>query len=460
MSGSWAWAAVICTLVPTALVTAQPAVAQDITAVIAGFGRDAERATEPAAADSTSAVQSESADGTHAELSVEAERAPSEGAEWPRLLPPKAAHSAHPAVVPDKPATEPPRVAHVPAGAIAAAPSKQPAAGEPAPQKSGAWTAADIELGRARCRRLLHSIDAVVVPLDPIKAGSCGTAAPVSLVSVGKSPQVSLSPPVVVNCDLVAAMHTWVTKHLQPAAKKHLGAPLVTIQTMSSYSCRNAYGRADRGLSEHGRANAIDISGFLTAKAVATHLIADWGPTQRDIERTRLAEAEAAAKAAAAQVASPATPAPTVAAPAGQPAPTARAATVLAATSDAPVGQAATAEPAQPTFSFARSTLVEGLPRLPDFTGNGRQGFGISPSRLGGPALADLTDAAPAVPAIPAAAKPAGTVKIDKGQFLREAQRSACIVFGTVLGPEANNAHRNHFHVDLADRGGQGSFCR
>jgi hypothetical protein len=36
--------------------------------------------------------------------------------------------------------------------------------------------------------------------------------------------------------------------------------------------------------------------------------------------------------------------------------------------------------------------------------------------------------------------------------FLREVHRGACGLFGTVLGPEANAAHRNHLHLDLAHR--------
>jgi len=43
--------------------------------------------------------------------------------------------------------------------------------------------------------------------------------------------------------------------------------------------------------------------------------------------------------------------------------------------------------------------------------------------------------------------------------FLRAMHASACRRFGTVLGPEANEAHRNHFHFDLAERGGRGNFC-
>jgi hypothetical protein len=41
-------------------------------------------------------------------------------------------------------------------------------------------------------------------------------------------------------------------------------------------------------------------------------------------------------------------------------------------------------------------------------------------------------------------------------QFLRVVHASACKRFGTVLGPDYNAAHRNHFHVEL----GGGSFCR
>ncbi|WP_082924513.1 extensin family protein [Croceicoccus pelagius] len=41
-------------------------------------------------------------------------------------------------------------------------------------------------------------------------------------------------------------------------------------------------------------------------------------------------------------------------------------------------------------------------------------------------------------------------------RFLRVVQASACKRFGTVLGPEYNAAHEDHFHVELGD----GSFCR
>lgn len=45
------------------------------------------------------------------------------------------------------------------------------------------------------------------------------------------------------------------------------------------------------------------------------------------------------------------------------------------------------------------------------------------------------------------------------GQALRQMWRGACGPFGTVLGPEANRFHRDHFHFDTA-RYRSGSYCR
>ena len=47
----------------------------------------------------------------------------------------------------------------------------------------------------------------------------------------------------------------------------------------------------------------------------------------------------------------------------------------------------------------------------------------------------------------------------DKGRALRQMWRGACGPFGTVLGPEANRFHRDHFHFDTA-RYRSGSYCR
>ena len=47
-----------------------------------------------------------------------------------------------------------------------------------------------------------------------------------------------------------------------------------------------------------------------------------------------------------------------------------------------------------------------------------------------------------------------------KGRFLREVRDGGCSLFATVLSPDYNEAHRDHFHLDQARRGGGWRACR
>lgn len=47
----------------------------------------------------------------------------------------------------------------------------------------------------------------------------------------------------------------------------------------------------------------------------------------------------------------------------------------------------------------------------------------------------------------------------DEKRFLRKVRDDACKQFGTILSPDYNAAHKDHFHLDDAARG-FGSFCR
>ena len=46
-----------------------------------------------------------------------------------------------------------------------------------------------------------------------------------------------------------------------------------------------------------------------------------------------------------------------------------------------------------------------------------------------------------------------------RGKILRQLHGSACGPFGTVLGPNSDVHHRDHFHFDTADHG-YGPYCR
>jgi hypothetical protein len=46
----------------------------------------------------------------------------------------------------------------------------------------------------------------------------------------------------------------------------------------------------------------------------------------------------------------------------------------------------------------------------------------------------------------------------QRSDFVVKVHETACSIFGTVLGPRANKAHRDHFHLDMKQRGR--SLCR
>lgn len=312
-----------------------------------------------------------------------------------------------------------------------------------------AWPPQDVELARARCTALLAGLDAIVLPEPPMRHGECGAPAPVRLVSLGRNPEVSLSQPAVLTCDMVAALAAWVKNDLQPLARRHLGQPVVRLETMSDYSCRNAYGRVKTRLSEHGRANALDIRGFVTAGGEITAVLDDWGMTEREIAAevaaARVAADEAATRQKAAEM-------------------LARAA-AHAVTAGRHHSAPSDTRPAI-AAGIARSTIVEGVPELtptgPAVRSAMAGGLAFAPPRLGGPKpSAPSPEPVRAAAVLPGPSQPApvdADLTARKALFLREAHAGACRIFGTVLGPEANNAHRNHFHVDLAERA-SGGFC-
>jgi hypothetical protein len=220
---------------------------------------------------------------------------------------------------------------------------------------------------------------------------------------------------------MIVALHKWVQQDLQPLARKHLGSPLTRIDSMSSYSCRNAYGRAKSRLSEHGRVNALDIRAFVAARGQTATVVADWGMTAREIAAQ--ASAAKATEATAQTKAAPTADKDKQMATVGTP---------------RPVDRPVLADPGRIGIAIPGISIQMPGSRLPSDAGN--VGL-VQPNRLGGPKPQAGTETNPA----------ALNGKMD---FLRDAHRSACKIFGTVLGPEANNAHKNHFHVDMADRRG------
>jgi hypothetical protein len=362
--------------------------------------------------------------------------------------------------------------------------SKADAIPSEAEAKEQVWTDAQIIAALEECLQLLSPLGANIDVSKPMRNGQCGAPAPVTLKRVGA---VEISPPAVMNCRMVASLHEWIETKLQPAARDLLKSPVTRMISASGYVCRNRYGSRDNSkISEHAFANALDISAFVTADGRTVDVLRHWGHTERDLHALALAKAEAEkqekAAAAAEKTAVAAEKAAESATKAAEKSPksksraSAKEAKLAAAKEARERAQAALqdaeraeglvkAEQAKldakdkgskrapvPEAKASRRPLVEDdIPApqkaAPDV--RGRQVVAANQrSNLGGGAPRGTLDAR-------ISEDSATTVE---GRLLRRLHKGACGIFGTVLGPEANEAHRNHFHFDLAVRR-RNAFC-
>jgi hypothetical protein len=92
----------------------------------------------------------------------------------------------------------------------------------------------------------------------------CGALRPLEMAGAAGG-RVLLRPAATLGCPMVPAIERWVQDVVDPAARRYLGAPLAELKVAGSYSCRPRNHHSGGWLSEHGHANAIDISGFMLA---------------------------------------------------------------------------------------------------------------------------------------------------------------------------------------------------
>jgi hypothetical protein len=99
-----------------------------------------------------------------------------------------------------------------------------------------------------------------------IAPGECGAADAVLLESVILPDQgkVAIAPPATLRCTMAETVAKWIRDDVAPAAAK-LGASLRELENMGSYECRGRNRVSGATLSEHGRADALDVRGFKLA---------------------------------------------------------------------------------------------------------------------------------------------------------------------------------------------------
>lgn len=125
----------------------------------------------------------------------------------------------------------------------------------------------------ALCQQVLATTNMEYEPMeDRITGTACGffNAVRIDRTSSGVGKPFSLS------CRAAVSLALWEQHVLAPAAQKHFGQKVATLEHFGSYSCRNVYGRANATRSQHATAEALDIAGFVLEDGRRIRVLKDW----------------------------------------------------------------------------------------------------------------------------------------------------------------------------------------
>ncbi len=105
---------------------------------------------------------------------------------------------------------------------------------------------------------------------DEDKPGQCEIVNAVQLLDFGV-PVSGLGP---MTCRIADGFTAWVMSDVEDAARRHIGANVVRIESFGTYSCRNIAGSGR--ISEHALANAVDIAAFRFSDGQRISVLNDW----------------------------------------------------------------------------------------------------------------------------------------------------------------------------------------
>jgi len=103
----------------------------------------------------------------------------------------------------------------------------------------------------------------------------CGALHPFWVEATAQG-SVQLHPGALLRCPMVPAVEFWVERVVVPAARQHFGMPVTELKVAASYSCRPMNNIDGAKLSEHGRANAVDIAGFVLSNGHTVTVQTGW----------------------------------------------------------------------------------------------------------------------------------------------------------------------------------------
>jgi hypothetical protein len=142
-------------------------------------------------------------------------------------------------------------------------------AGKPAAEKTE-----PVPPPPSACRLALTEAIAIAPSIPAINGpGACGGDDLVRLEAVvlPDKKQVAVKPAAILRCAMAAAVADWIRSDMAPLAQR-LGTTLAELDNFDSFECRGRNRVSGAKMSEHGRANALDVRGLKFANGQSLSL--------------------------------------------------------------------------------------------------------------------------------------------------------------------------------------------
>jgi hypothetical protein len=200
---------------------------------------------------------------------------------WPAAVPlPVPRPAEAPAIEAEKPVPEAP-----PSAPNASTP---PPGDKPAEQATAPGPVVPAPPPLSACRLALTDAIAVAPSIPDIHGpGGCGGDDLVRLEAVvlPDKRQVALKPPAILRCAMASQIADWVRTDVAPLTLS-LGSVISVLDNFDSFECRGRNRVVGAPLSEHGRANALDVRAFKLANGQSISLTDRTAP--REVRETVL----------------------------------------------------------------------------------------------------------------------------------------------------------------------------
>lgn len=131
-----------------------------------------------------------------------------------------------------------------------------------------------LRLDREACTAVLDGAeDLTYAPQrDETKGSACSFT---NVVRADEAPaRFNISP--IATCSLTASLYWW-NRRIETLAIEILGSPVVRVEQVGTYACRNVNSRETGSRSQHATANAIDIEAFRLEDGRRISVVKNWG---------------------------------------------------------------------------------------------------------------------------------------------------------------------------------------